>query len=116
MLLDLQAGRHRDALEFGGPGRGRGGGEGEHGGRGILHGPDHTTPARTPREDPERQHGGDEVQTDAVGQVPHEQAAEHEGGERHREHRLDGADDHAGGEHAQPARGSSLLGHRLPSS
>ena len=115
-LVVLQAGRLGDLRDVRGLGRRGRRHDREHGRRRVLHASHHAPATRPPRQDPERQRGRHQVQADAVGQTTDEQAAEHERGERDREDRLDGADDHARGERGEHPRGSSLLGQRSPPS
>jgi hypothetical protein len=77
----------------------------EHDRRGRLQSPDHPPGAREPGEDPERQRSRPQVQADALRDEVLDAAAEHEGGERHREDRLDGADDQPDGDPGQPSAG-----------
>ena len=78
------------------PNRRRRGDDREHGRGRCLHPADHAARARPPGEDRERERGRSEIQSDAVGDEILEVAAEHEGGERDREERLDRTDDYAG--------------------
>src|SRR5207302_1410028 len=94
-----------------GAGRRSDGDDGENGRGGVLHAPDHATPAPPPREDREREGRGYEIQPDAVRQVVDEVAAEDESGEGNGEDHLDGADHRSGRDEGQHSLGSALSGH-----
>ena len=111
---DQGRGDHREEALVDAPVRVDGRGRGEdrqHRHARSLDAPDHSARAGPPREDRERQHGGCQVQADAVGQEVVEEADEHERSERDREDRLDGTDDQAGRDQRRPSIGSPLLGH-----